>query len=1150
MPGATREQRDWYNELQRVTVSPEMAHRIHEKAAAIDVEDMLPRLRVPTLVMHAARDAMVPVEHGRAMAKNIPGARFLELDSANHLLLAHEPVFATFLEEARQFLSDPEGVRQSALFQIGSGIDRARHYLTVLAVEVMFSVQGLEKVDPESATRENPNIYNRLVKVIEEYGGIVTSNLDGTVTAAFGFARATEDHAYLACRAALAARLAIQQLAPGSAELRAGIDTGEVIVRQQRMGNGFRIELEGAASAAASHLMLALQTATIAATDRARAAAGDYVQMQCMKHSEHPRLGKNERAFELLGENQALSRWHLRANRGLTRFIARDAELKSLLAAWRRTREGYGQVIGISADAGLGKSRLAHEFLAQEEVASFTVLESGGFEFETAVSLGAVKKLVLSACGVRDEDTLQEARARLLHKQAALGLESHHITPLLFVADLPVEDEAWQQVDSRERAMRIREAVNACLVAMSRKSPVALLIEDLHWIDAESEALLNRLVETIGASRICLVVTYRPHYQAGWGRRSYFQQIRLERFVREETDQFLDDLLGSDPSLREVRLRLVERAEGMPLFLEEAVRTLAASGVLTGKSRQFQAKTPVDTIVIPPTIQSAIAARIQQLGRYERQILQIASVVGRSVCYPVLRQLAPEAELESALATLQDQEFLFEAQSYPHVEYMFKHALTLDVAYESLLSEDRTRLHKSVLSVMEKLYMPTLNQHVEELAEHAFRAERWDSAARYLLQAAVRAEERSAPGAAVQFLENARKAVAALPRTPETLAQAIDLRVLMRPAYGALGEYQEALQPLLEARDLAVELGDPQRISDVLLHLSYLNSSHGRYEQAVEPAETLRVGALAKGIKRCVSEADLAASQAHLLRSEARQVLERLLPHEESFTKLWRHERFGNIGKRAIWYLGHRGQAEARLGLFCDAERTLAELRDVAKEVSRPTDDCAVAYFAGVIGVLRGPDPALIAGLRECVSGMGTKAGILIRPWLLAILGHAEFMIGEAENASTTLETAITEAEQLDMPQFECHARAVLACVRAQLDEPEAPANLDHALTLARGRKDPWSEIVVLRGLAAQRSSNSTIAWLEEACARASETELRPELARSLRALGLAQRRAGLPAAELTLAKAEALYREMQLRDRHTDLENRAITESSVSAYM
>ncbi|AZN98811.1 alpha/beta fold hydrolase [Mesorhizobium sp. M9A.F.Ca.ET.002.03.1.2] len=1132
IPEGTPEQRNWYNELQRNTAAPEIAHRIFEEGAVIDVEELLPRIRVPTLVMHATEDAVIPFDHGQAIAGKIPGARFVALESANHVLLAHEPAFATFLDETRRFLADPEQTQQLAGPQASLGINRSRQNITVLAAEVVSPMHVFEAADPEAAIRELQPVEDEVIQVIESHGGVITSAANGTITAAFGLARATEDHAYLACRAALAAKLAVEELSQGGARLRAGIDTGEVIVRQQWTNESSKVELAGAAPRAANWVMRALRRPTIAATARACAAAGGYVQMHRLAQSEHPQLGGDERAYELLGENHALSRWHLRANRGLTGLVARGLELKTLLATWRRVREGHGQVVGIVADPGLGKSRLAHEFLSLDEVAGFTVLESGGSEFDSTVALGVVKKLLLSACGIRSENTLGEAQRRFARRHAELRLDPRHTAPLSFLADLPVDDY-WRNLDARERTARVSEAMNAFLVAMSRASPMALLVEDLHWIDVESEAVLNRLVDFIGANRIMLVATHRSSYRHDWAQRGYFQQIRLERFVRDDVEEFLTELLGSESGLEELRNSLVERAEGTPLFLEEMVRALVANGVLAGQPGRYELKKPADSVTIPSTVQSLIAARIQQLGEAEKQILQLASVIGKNVPYPLLWALSPltETELEACLARLQALEFLFEVQSYPHVEYTFKHALTLTVTYESLLAEDRKRLHRAALVAMERLYAGSLNHHVEELAEHALRAEAWEPAARYLLQAVGRAEERSAYAAAVQFLENALKAVAALPRSVETLAQAIDLRVRMRPAYGALGAYRKALPRLLEARDLAMELGDPQLISDVLLHLSYLNSSHGRYDEALEPAQTLNRNALANGVQRCISESDLAASQALLLRSEARQALERLLPHEENFTGAWRSERFGQLGTRAVWFFGHRAQAEARLGRFERAERSLAELQKVAAEVARPIDSCAAAYFTGVVGVLRGPTPALVAALQACSSEAQTSGSNLLRPWLLTMLGHAEFLLGRVGVAGVTLEKAVTEAKRLDLPQFECHARAVLACIHTRRGEPEAAANISHALELARGRGDPWSEIIVLRALAELKPSKSAIAWLEQACSLARRTELRPELARSLRALGLAQRRGKIAGAEATLAEAGKLYAEMQLRE-------------------
>lgn len=1131
VPEATPDQMEWFNELQRNTVSAEMAHAIYDASSNIDVENLLAKVQVPTLVMHGTRDAVIPFEHGEAMATKISGARFVALDSANHVLLADEPAFATFVEETRRFVADPEGTQKLVDPLPAKGIKRFRQHVTVLSAEIVSPVHAFESSDPEAETGELQPIYDCLLEAIEAHDGVVTASLDGTVTAAFGLTRATEDHAYLACRAALAARQAVDVQSRKTAGLRAGIDTGELIVRHETLDEKGGVELTGAAPRAASRLMRALRGATIAVTARARAAAGGYVQMQLMGSGDHPQLGRDERVFELIGESEALSRWHLRVNRGLTHLVAREAEMKTLQACWRRVREGHGQIVGIVGDAGLGKSRLVHEFAASDEVSGFTVLETGGLEFDARTALGVVKKLLLSACAINPGDELEIAKARLAARHAELQLPPQLLTPLFFLADMPVEDQDWLQLGAREKTMRVSDALRGFLIALSRRCPLSILFEDLHWLDRQSELVLNRLVESLAGNRILLLATYRPHHKHDWHRRSYFQQIRLERFVKEEAQEFLTKLLGPDPGLDELRDQLAERAQGTPLYLEEMVRALAEKGDLEGIPGAYRPTCRVVNVSIPATVQSLVAARIQQLGKAERQVLQVAAVIGRNVPAPLLSALAPvtSSELVEALTRLQDLEFLFAVQSLPHSEYTFKHAVTHAVTYETMLKEDCKRLHRDILTAMEVLYSGSLTHHVETLSEHALRAEEWDAASRYAMQAAARAEERSSYRTAARFLEDARRAVAALPRTQEALARAVDTAIRMRPVCVALGEYHRAAGPLSEARQFAEELGDQDRLFEVLLHQSYLNSSHGRYEDAIEPAETMRQSALVTGTPRCVGEADLAAAQALLLRSESRKALARLLPHREAFVKEWR-ERFGQMGTRSVWYLGHLSHAQARLGMFDQAEASLAEAGDLVREVSRPVDTSAVVYFAGLVDVLRGSTKDRIAKLRDYADSGGLGSELSLRAWILTVLGHAEFGLGDSAAASVVLEEAIGEAERLDLPQYECHARALLACARTRLGEPEAAANLDHALTLARGRQDPWSEILALRGLSESRPPREAVGWLEQACDVARRYEFKPELARSMRALGLAQRWAKIAGADAIIAAADELYAEMDLR--------------------
>ncbi len=1132
IPDANQEQMDYYNELQRMTASPANAARLFEEFGEIDVSGLLPQVRVPTLVMHARNDAVVPFSAGRHLADEIRGARFVELDSANHILLDHEPAFHVFLEACRAFIADPEETSSLVGPAPPIGIDQSRQHITILAAEVVSPLQAFEMIDPEATMRELQPVYDHLVEVIEAHDGVVTSNADGALTAAFGLSRVTEDHAFLACRAALDANRSILRRSEGKARLRVGIDTGEVIVKQRWNGDRSIIELTGSAQRAANRLTRSLRRSTVALTARARAAGGGYIRTQRMVRADHPYLGRDESIYELLGENKALSRWHLRSNKGLTELIGREAEMRSLQAAWLRVREGHGQLIGLVADPGFGKSRLAHEFLSSEEVAGFSVLEAGAMEFDQNVAFGVIRKLMSVACGTCENEGAKIARERMQRKCADLGLDPQLVAPLCFAAGWPVEDEAWSRLAAAQRKQAICESVRAFLVAMSRVAPLAILIEDLHWVDPESLEMLNRLVETIGRARILLIGTYRPEFAHSWGARSYYQQIRLERFAADDVSGFLDVLLGPDDSVESLKQRLAERAEGTPLFLEEIVRALAESGKLRGSPGRYVAPQPISILDMPSNVQSLIASRIHRLPETQRSLLQVASVIGKDVPAPLLRALShlSDSAFDDALAQLQELEFLFEVQSFPQREYTFKHVLTQAVAYDSLLAEDRRELHRLALRALERLHAAALDEQTEALAGHALRAEEWDAAGAYLFRAAARAEERSAYNLAAEFLEGARRAVDRLPHSPEKLARAIDLRTRMRPVYDAAGAFHKAAVPLAEAREMADELGDAQRLYEVLIHQSYLNSAHGRFDEALEPANTMKDLALAAGVWRCASEADLAAAQALMLRSRASEAIARLLPHRENFTGPWRYERYGNMGVRAVWYLGHLAQGFARLGRFKEAQAAVVELREIARESERPLDICAAAYFAGVVGVLGGPDRALVEDLRLRSGDNGMQGSLLVRPWVLTILGHAEFLLMEDEAACRTLETAISEAERLDLPQFDCHARAVLALARLRRGEPEAPANLQHVLRLARERQDPWSEVLALRGLARIEDDLEAVVRLASACEVAERAGLKPELARCLWALGDAQERVKPGDGAENLARARALFAEMGLK--------------------
>ena len=326
----------------------------------------------------------------------------------------------------------------------------------------------------------------------------------------------------------------------------------------------------------------------------------------------------------------------------------------------------------------------------------------------------------------------------------------------------------------------------------SQVQPLLLVFEDLHWIDTETQALLDSLVESLPTARLLLLVNYRPEYQHGWGSKTYYTQLRLDPLPPAGAAEVLQALLGDDPSLAPLKPLLIARTEGNPFFLEESVRTLVETGVLLGEPGAYRLAQALPTIHVPATVQAVLAARIDRLPAEEKRLLQTAAVIGTEVPLPLLQAIAelPEAALHRSLVHLQAAEFLYETRLFPDHEYTFKHALTHEVAYGSLLQERRRGLHARIVEALEALAGERLAEQVERLAHHALRGEVWDKALAYFRQAGEKAMGQSAYREAVGYFEQALSALPHLPEQRDTREQAIDLRLALRSALqpsGALG---------------------------------------------------------------------------------------------------------------------------------------------------------------------------------------------------------------------------------------------------------------------------------------------------------------------------------------------------------------------------
>jgi tetratricopeptide (TPR) repeat protein len=523
--------------------------------------------------------------------------------------------------------------------------------------------------------------------------------------------------------------------------------------------------------------------------------------------------------YELTGAGPLRSRLHAAAARGLTRFVGRDAELEQLRQALARATQGHGQVVAIVGEPGVGKSRLVWEVTQSHRVHGWLVLHAGSVSYGKATSYLPVIDLLKGYFAIEGRDGPRAVQEKVTGKLLTLDRALEAGLPALSsLLEAPTDDPQWAALDPPQRRRRTLDAVKRLLLRESQVQPLLVVFEDLHWIDSETQTLLDALVESLPAARLLLLVNYRPEYLHQWGSRTYYTQLRLDPLPPETAEELLSALLGSDAGLEPLMRMLITRTEGNPFFLEESVRTLVETGALEGERGAYRLTTALTRIEVPATVQAILAARIDRLPAQEKRLLQVASVVGKDVPWVLLKAVAdlPDEALQSGLGHLQTAEFLYETGLYPEPEYTFKHALTHEVAYGGLLHERRRELHARIMDAIEARYSDRLAEHIDRLAYHASRAERWDKAAEYFQRVGTRAAERSAHRAAIDMLEQALAALEHLPTTQATLRRGLDVRFELLISLFALSEHARMRRHMEAGEQIAIALGDRHQLGRAL----------------------------------------------------------------------------------------------------------------------------------------------------------------------------------------------------------------------------------------------------------------------------------------------------------------------------------------------
>jgi class 3 adenylate cyclase/tetratricopeptide (TPR) repeat protein len=902
-----------------------------------------------------------------------------------------------------------------------SAMEGERKQVTVLFADVKGSLELAGQVDPEEWHRIMDSFFSILTQGVHRFEGTINQYTGDGVMALFGAPIAHEDHAQRACYAALHLGDELRRYADDlrvrrslNFSVRMGLNSGEVVVG--KIGDDLRMDY----TAYGQTVGIAARVQQIAAPDRAyltgataRLAEG-FFDLRDLGWAEVKGTPEPIHVFELVGIGRMRTRFEVSRARGLTRFVGRRSELATLETALDRAREGDSQLVGIVGEPGVGKSRLCYEFAERCRARGIEVYEGRCLGQGSMVPYLPVLQIFRAYFRLGDDERDRTARDKVAGRLLQLGEQFREAVPVLFdLLGIADPEAPTPRVGIEIRQRQLLEIARRLYASEAERRPVVTILEDLHWADSASEALISALFDAMHGTRTMVVVNFRPEYQAPWMNHSFYESMPLRPLGREDSTQLLRELLGTDESTGELLGLVHEKSRGNPFFIEEIVQELVETGVLQGRVGAYVLAGELGELRVPNSVQAVLAARIDRLADLDKRVLQTAAVIGKQFTETLMDTVLeePHSEVAAALGSLIRAEFVHQDALYPTAHYSFKHPLTQEVAYGSVLNENRGRIHAKVAARMGEVYGDNPGEHAALIAHHWEAAGETLEAARWCCRAAEWLQRREA-GEAFQYWSKARALLERLPQSEEAMRMALDAGVQALLLGNVVGISDvDAAALFKEGRELAERAHDTRALAMILQGFAIVNWNLGNLAGAVDQGiEAYRL-AMQTNDRGLINLTQATLTISLFLRGDLDEALttnrRTLLDLAEDPSAI---QPLAGFSAAAI--AGHQGMLLGYVGRLAEAVQAL----DRATEAAQKTRDAQALGFIGWwradLQNLIGDSEAAIQEALHAIEHANRMGNHLVHILSARALGLAHLRLGRSQQALDVLRRGLEIATE------------------------------------------------------------------------------------------------------------------------------------------